>query len=224
MLEQPRDSWIESKENLTNIQYLPNILGCLKKPVSYVCINVATNNWKSSMRAWLQLHYHNDTHKFQIFTIDPDGLVGADYLNQQDVKCIPYTSWIRNEILKLRLNSIGGRYIQPKHVYSLSLPKLWRVRGLDFANCLMKTLTEEDYVVVKMDVGGVQFQLMPKILNTSNIFLIDELFLECHYESPHKKYKDNRRLDWELLSLYGMLKDERVRTHQWWEMMRFGPI
>jgi len=192
---------------LINIQYLPNILGYLNKPVNYVYVDVGANNYKSSIRAWFQPHYHKQTDKFEIFSIEADGLVGVDYLNHPYVKVLAYATWIKNEILTLSLNLVGGGQTQPKTVYFLILPKLSRVRGLDFADWLMKTLTEEDYVVVRTDVSGVEFQLLPKIINTSTIFLIDELFLECHYESPHK---NNRRAYWEFLSLYGMLREEGV--------------
>lgn len=216
LLEQPRASWIESKEKLINIQYLPNILGYPNKPVNYVYIDVGANTYKSSIGAWFQPHYPKQSHKFDIFAIEADGLIGADYLHHPEVKFLPYAAWIRNESLTLSLNSVDGGQIQPKTVSSLSLPKLSKVRGLDFADWLMKTVTEEDYVVMKMDVGGAEFQLLPKMLNTGSICLIDELFLECHYESPHKKYTEKRRAYWECLSLYGMLREEGVAAHQWW--------
>jgi len=216
LLEQPRVSWIESKENLNNIQYLPNILGYPNKPINYVYVDVGANTYKSSIGAWFQLHYPKQSHKFNIFAIEADGLFGADYLHHPEVKFLPYAAWIRNESLTLSLSSVDGGQIQPKTGSSLSLPKLSRVRGLDFADWLMKTVTEEDYVVVKMDVGGAEFQLLPKMLNTGAICLVDELFLECHYESPHKKYSEKRRAYWECLSLYGMLREEGVAAHQWW--------
>jgi hypothetical protein len=216
LLEQPRVSWIESKENLNNIQYLPNILGYPNKPINYVYVDVGANTYKSSIGAWFQLHYPKRSHKFNIFAIEADGLFGADYLHHPEVKFLPYAAWIRNESLTLSLSSVDGGQIQPKTGSSLSLPKLSRVRGLDFADWLMKTVTEEDYVVVKMDVGGAEFQLLPKMLNTGAICLVDELFLECHYESPHKKYSEKRRAYWECLSLYGMLREEGVAAHQWW--------
>lgn len=216
LLEQPRASWIESKENLNNIQYLPKILGYPNKPVNHVYIDVGANTYKSSIGAWFQLHYPKQSHKFDIFAIEANGLFGADYLHHPEVKFLPYAAWISNESLTLSLSSVHGGQIQQKTVSSLTLPKLSRVRGLDLADWLMKTVTKEDYVVMKMDVGGAEFQLLPKLLNTGAICLIDELFLECHYESPHKKYTKRRRAYWECLSLYGMLREEGVAAHQWW--------
>eukprot|EP01018_Ginkgo_biloba_P030230 Gb_17852 [translate_table: standard] len=209
LLEQPRASWIESKQNLNNIQYVPNILGYPSNSTGYVYIDIGANSYKSSIGAWFQSHYPKQKHKFDIFAIEADGSFGKHYADHPEVQFVPYAAWIKNE--SLTFGSYDGQNQQT--VGPSVKPKFSRVRGFDLATWLMKTVTADDYVVMKMDVGGSEFQILPRMLKTGAICLVDELFLECHYESTYKKH---RRAYWECLALYGMLREEGVLVHQWW--------
>ncbi|KAH9305810.1 hypothetical protein KI387_010214 [Taxus chinensis] len=193
LLEQPRASWIESHENLNNIQYLPNILGYPQNSTGYVFVDVGANSYKSSIGSWFQSHYPKHNHKFDIFAIEADGSFGTEYLDHPEVKFLPFAAWIKNEVQSEQS----------------------RERGLDLAEWLVETVTPEDYVVMKMNVGGAEFQILPKMLRTGALCLVDELFLECHYQSPYKK-KKQRRSYWECLTLYGLLRENGVAVHQWW--------
>ena len=56
-----------------------------------------------------------------------------------------------------------------------------KILGFDLANWLASTVTYRDFVAVKMDVEGTEFHLIPRLIKTRVICLIDELFfLVCH--------------------------------------------
>ena len=95
---------------------------------------LGTNTYKSSIEAWFQLYYPKQSHKFDIFAIEENGLSGAYYLHHPEVKCLPYAAWISNESLTLSLSIVDGGQIQQKTGSSLSLPKVSRVRGLHLAD------------------------------------------------------------------------------------------
>lgn len=193
LLEQPRASWIESNENLNNIQYLPNLLGYPQNSTSHVFVDVGANTYTSSIGSWFESHYPKHNHKFDIYAIEANGPFESEYLHHPEVKFLPFAARIKN-----------GVDIEQK-----------RVRSLDLADWLMKTVNPDDYVVMKMDVGGAEFQILSKMLRSGAICLIDELFLECHYQTPQKK-KQQRRSYWQCLALYGLLRERGVVVHQWW--------
>lgn len=59
--------------------------------------------------------------------------------------------------------------------------QLKEVQGLDIAEWLRNVAGEDDLLVVKMDVEGAEYDLLPKLVDSGVICLVDELFLECHY-------------------------------------------
>jgi hypothetical protein len=56
----------------------------------------------------------------------------------------------------------------------------WEVPAIDFARHLLTTTTAADFVVVKMDIEGGEWALIPHLKRTGALALIDELMLECH--------------------------------------------
>ena len=54
------------------------------------------------------------------------------------------------------------------------------VPSLDFALWLSAHVKPQDFVVVKMDIEGMEFELLPHLIQRGVAPLIDELFVECH--------------------------------------------
>jgi hypothetical protein len=108
-----------------------------------------------------------------------------------------------------RIRPIAGKKISGAQVRS--------VPAFDFA----EWLTEQDYVVMKMDVEGTEFYLIPRLFDTGAICLIDELFLECHYNRWQKCCPGERSPKYEntyaeCLDLFSLLRESGVLVHQWW--------
>ncbi|CAL9759379.1 unnamed protein product [Musa acuminata subsp. burmannicoides] len=85
------------------------------------------------------------------------------------------------------------------------------------AEWLQRNVREEEYVVVKAEVGEVE-----EAMAEGAIGLVDELFLECDHqlwdedEKEKRARRGRRRAYWECLVLYGKLRDAGVAVHQWW--------
>ena len=55
------------------------------------------------------------------------------------------------------------------------------VRLFNFSMFLQMHVRENDFVVVKMDVEGSEYNILPSLISSGSLGLIDELFLEAHY-------------------------------------------
>ena len=53
-------------------------------------------------------------------------------------------------------------------------------QAIDIADFLQRRVIRDDFVVVKMDVEGAEYSILPHLVMTRSIFLIDELFVEIH--------------------------------------------
>ena len=75
----------------------------------------------------------------------------------------------------------------------------------------------DDFVVVKMDIEGAEYDVVPHLLREKVADLIDELFLEVHTETntcckpPH----DAGRHRSDAMRLLHSLRDAGVYAHEW---------
>jgi len=54
------------------------------------------------------------------------------------------------------------------------------VKSIDFSSLLKRTVSKEDFVIVKMDIEGSEFDVLDKIIKDRNMNLIDEIYVEFH--------------------------------------------
>ncbi|KAG4963423.1 hypothetical protein JHK85_040876 [Glycine max] len=95
-----------------------------------------------------------------------------------------------------------------------------KIQGFDFANWLKKTVSKNDFVVMKMDVEGTEFDLIPRLIKTGAICLIDDIFFECHYNRWQRCCPGQRSAKYEktydpCLQLFKSLRQSGVLVHQW---------
>ena len=62
--------------------------------------------------------------------------------------------------------------------------RLVRVQTLDLAEFLRRRVTEDDFVVVKLDCEGAEYALVPHLIASGVAPLIDEFFVEVHAPPP----------------------------------------
>jgi FkbM family methyltransferase len=55
-----------------------------------------------------------------------------------------------------------------------------QVPAIDFSQWLARTVVEDDYVIVKMDIEGAEYDVLEKVFADGHERLIDELIVEFH--------------------------------------------
>ncbi|KAG6510189.1 uncharacterized protein LOC121974921 [Zingiber officinale] len=230
--DEPLKPWITLKRNIHNVKYLPSIADISFKQ-RYIYVDVGSRSYGSSIGSWFRKQYPKQNHTFMIYAIEADKAFHKEYATKKGVTLLPFAAWVRNETLTFEINNDPSKHdvekgggmgrIRPiggsgSHVSTGSVSA---IQGFDFAAWLKRTVTERDYVVMKMDVEGTEFDLIPRLFETESICLIDELFLECHYNRWQKscpgqrspKYKNTYG---ECLKLFTSLRNSGVLVHQWW--------
>ncbi|CAM0145076.1 unnamed protein product [Urochloa decumbens] len=229
--EEPLKPWITLKRNINNIKYLPALADISFKR-RYVYVDVGARSYGSSIGGWFRKHYPKQNHTFQVYAIEADPAFHAEYSVKKGVTLLPYAAWVKNETLKFEINGDPGKEDEAKAngrgmgrirpaVGNKMSGEVRSVPAFDFAEWLRQTVTEQDYVVMKMDVEGTEFELIPRMFDTGAICLVDELFLECHYNRWQKccpgerspKYENTYE---ECLDLFSSLRESGVLVHQWW--------
>lgn len=226
--KEPLKPWITLKKNIKNVKYLSTMVDISFKN-RYMYIDVGARSYGSSIGSWFKKVYPKQEKPFEIYAIEADSAFHDEYKTKKDVTLLPYAAWVRNETLFFeisrepsRKNEEKGRgmgriqIVQP----SINFMNLNTIQGFDFALWLKSMVGEMDYVVVKMDVEGNEFNLIPRLIETGAICLIDEMFLECHYNRwqrccPGKRSPKYQKTYSQCLELLLTLRKRGVLVHQW---------
>ncbi|KAI3742768.1 hypothetical protein L1987_60463 [Smallanthus sonchifolius] len=226
---EPLKPWITLKKNLINVKYLPAMADISYKQ-NYVYIDVGARSYGSSIVSWFKKQYPKQNKSFDIYAIEADKRFLDQYKSKKGVTLLPYAVWVKNESLIFEINQTAPRdndngnkrgmgRIRPGESGKSGSGDV--VQGFDFAEWLKNTVSEKDFVVVKMDVEGSEFDLIPWLVETGAICLIDEVFLECHYNRWQKCCPGVRSPKYEktyvqCLDLFVSLRRRGVLVHQWW--------
>lgn len=228
--EEPFKPWITLKRNMKNIKYLPTVVDISFKH-KYVYVDVGARSYGSSIYSWFKKHYPKQNKTFDIYAIEADRHFYQEYKTKKGITLLPYAAWVRNETLSFEINRDPGQKvddkgrgmgrIQPVQPSMSSVNDGDKIQGFDFADWLKYTVTEKDFVVMKMDVEGTEFELIPRLFETGAICLIDEIFLECHYNRwqkccPGERSSKYQKTYDQCLELFTSLRASGVLVHQWW--------
>ncbi|GAB5036600.1 Hypothetical protein NocV09_04300250 [Nannochloropsis oceanica] len=79
-------------------------------------------------------------------------------------------------------------------------------------------IQEDDFVVLKMDVEGIEFSLLERMMANGTYKLIDEIFVEIHYRHP-----DMQPFGWDIFehslsdaqALFTKARDMGIYIHPW---------
>ncbi|KAF9599257.1 hypothetical protein IFM89_036555 [Coptis chinensis] len=230
ILKEPLKPWITLKKNIQNIKYLASMVDISFKQ-KYVYVDVGARSYGSSIYSWFKKHYPKQNNSFDIYAIEADKTFYEEYKTKKGITLLPYAAWVKNETLFFEINRDPGQEveakgrgmgrIQPVQSSASSLNNVDKIQGFDFANWLRSTVTEKDFVVMKMDVEGTEFDLIPRLFETGAICLIDEIFLECHYNRwqkccPGERSSKYQKTYDQCLELFSSLRESGVLVHQWW--------
>ncbi|CAN0879636.1 hypothetical protein LINGRAHAP2_LOCUS13184 [Linum grandiflorum] len=227
--QEPLKPWLTLKRNVKNIKYLPSMADISFKN-RYVYVDVGARSYGSSIGSWFRKQYPKQNKTFDVYAIEADKTFHQEYKSKKGVTLLPYAAWVKNETLSFEIHrdpgedvSAKGRgmgRIQPVNPSGGFKGVVDEIQGFDFAQWLKRTVTEKDYVVMKMDVEGTEFDLIPRLFETGAICLIDELFLECHYNRwqrccPGQRSPKYEKTYKQCLDLFSSLRESGVLVHQW---------
>ncbi|MCL7047215.1 hypothetical protein MKW94_025843 [Papaver nudicaule] len=228
--EEPLKPWITLKRNIQNVKYLPTLADINFKQ-RYVYVDVGARSYGSSIGSWFKKQYPKQNKTFDIYAIEADKTFQPEYKLKKGITLLPYAAWVKNETLLFEVNRDPGQNIEAKGSGMGRIKPVKsdtglannvnKIQGFDFADWLKNTVTEKDFVVMKMDIEGTEFDLIPRLIETGAICLIDEIFLECHYNRwqrccPGERSSKYQQSYGQCLDLFNSLREKGVLVHQWY--------
>lgn len=129
----------------------------------------------------------NKFDKFYVFEANPDMI---DQLNdckkkflEKDIEIRNAAVWTQDEELKFYLSrgyQTGSTLMDCKTTGNVDYKKPIKIQAFDFSSWLKTNINPEDFVYLKMDIEGAEYDVLNKMIKDKTIFLINEFLIEFH--------------------------------------------
>ncbi|KAG6411306.1 hypothetical protein SASPL_129386 [Salvia splendens] len=228
--EEPLDVWEGLGKEESHIRYLPSLTD-LSRSRRFIYVDLGARDYDSSIGSWFAKQYPKQNRTFEIYAVEADASFHAQYRARRGVTLLPYAAWVRNEtvVFGSRPIVVGSKVwrmrpfgrIEGEQAAADGMSAVVRVAAFDFVEWLTRNVAEEDFVVVKMDVEGTEIELVRDLVKRGAMCLIDELFMECHFDRYVKCCSGERinRFNFSYPQCYRLFKELRDMgsvVHQWW--------
>jgi len=84
----------------------------------------------------------------------------------------------------------GSTLIKKKKSGKLDKNNPILVDTIDFSEWVLKTLSKDDYIILKMDIEGAEYNIIPKMMKDGSFDYINKLWIEWHWKKM--KYPKER--------------------------------
>lgn len=106
---------------------------------------------------------------------------------------------------------------QTKNEWNLKAHKettSFEVDTVDFSSWLSNNFTKDDFIILKMDIEGSEYEVLNKMIEDDTISLINELWIEFHYKKCGVSEEQHK-------NLINKLKKIDLKLDQTWNSMGF---
>lgn len=83
----------------------------------------------------------------------------------------------------------GGTLLKEKKSGNLDKGNPIKVKTIDFSKWIANNFSKDDYIILKMDIEGAEYEVIPKMLEDRTFDYINELWIEWHW--PKIRYPED---------------------------------
>ena len=176
-------------------------------------IDLGARTYSSSI-LWFKNHYPNFRKEFHITAFEADPLYKSEYEERPDVNFYNEAAWTQNETLYFS-GKMGRVQRGGKCENGCKRDRMYAVKGIDLSEYLLNNFEPSAFVILKMDIEGSEYDVIPHMLETGAFNVIDEFFLEGH-TFKLSKLKEVRKYKYEyIVNILQVIRSLGVWAHEW---------
>lgn len=131
--------------------------------------------------------YHPQGSEFEIFTFEPDKKnIQTIKSKKLPITLIEKAAWSRNGKIKFypggAMPGSGGTLYSQKTTGNINPKVFYEVEAIDIAEFINKNFIKTDYIILKMNCEGAEYEIIPHLKKMGMIDWIDKWFVQWHYE------------------------------------------
>ena len=85
------------------------------------------------------------------------------------------------------------------------------VLAFDLSSYILELFHREDFIVIKMDIEGSEYDVLEKMIQDNSIYLIDEIYIEWHA----KYFKNKEDILQRENAIIEELKNRNIKFYEW---------
>ena len=153
----------------------------LEKYPKRVFINLGAQQYNTSTSWFINNYPGMKTLDWDIHIFECDDTKISGYKNKSNIKVHNCAVWDTDGFHKMENRGIMGRLIdeEGQAIKNQNKKKVNIIKTIDFMKWLKTNFNKEDFIVIKCDIEGSEFKILPSMIENSEY--INELFIEFHY-------------------------------------------
>jgi len=179
---------VENAKN--NIKIIPQTI--YNKYKRKIFINLGSQQFETSTQ-WFKENYKymKNFDEWEIYCFECDkSKIGETYIKYKNIKV--YNKAVYNYDGVVNISGLGkmGTVLSKDCKCGNLKAKTTEIECINFIEFIKNNFSKDDFILVKCDIEGSEFQILPDIIENSEY--IKELFIEFHYNrwmNPGKKEK-----------------------------------
>jgi FkbM family methyltransferase len=128
------------------------------------------------------------TEDFIIHSWEPVEKLSKFYRDRKDITFHPEAVWTHDGEISFYLDisrgprrSLGSTLFKEKKSRRLNRKNPVTVPCVDFGKWVKENLSEDDLIILKIDIEGAEYDVLEKMIEDGSIKYIDDLYIEWHY-------------------------------------------
>lgn len=108
------------------------------------------------------------------------------YSDDPNTNIVNAAVWINDDIMKFYISTeiTDGSSLLGEKINDVKDENIFiNIPCVDLSSWIKNTFTEDDYVILKLDIEGAEYEVLNKMINDGSIKLINELWGEWHENS-----------------------------------------
>jgi len=176
------------RAHLSKVKLLAAVAAdCVRKNISRrIYVDMGARTYGSSVK-WFRSHYP-DGEKFEVHAFDIEDRFRAEH-EKQGVKFHNLGISVRDTVLSTGNGEMKGL---AERTNDSDSPLIRTVNTSRWILQNLPILDPEALIVVKLDVEGMEHEVIPELISSGAICHVDEFFLECHYSRRGWRKSDLR--------------------------------
>jgi len=135
-----------------------------------------------TLKAFMNTDEYTEDVEMYAFEPNPHAKV---HKKNRGATVIPKAVWIEDEVRSFYTNRKhlacqGASLLKEKESGGLDKKRPLKVECVNFGKWIMDNFKKTDHIIVKMDIEGAEFQVLPQMLVDGSINYINKLYIETH--------------------------------------------
>jgi FkbM family methyltransferase len=123
--------------------------------------------------------------------------------------------WVENTEMEFYVcgrGNEGSSVCENKHSNKMDHKNPLKVQGFNFSQWLMDNFSPDDHIIIKMDIEGAEYDVLPKMIEDGSIEYANEMLIEFHGRRQlsgdyiHERYKE----------IHDYFEKSEVKLTKWW--------